>query len=400
MRIADLATRPLPGGVEIVATATEDAMADAQQVRFRFEGDIPPPPLRGDPFAVGFLVSAMFRREPLSVEAPVSPRLLEGLAKAQEILAAWHPYLRPVEVRPGSLAAPPGQGEAVVCCFSSGVDSWYSLLKHRERITHLLLVRGLDIGLGNDALWRQTRETVAEAAARFGLSVITAETNLRTLTDHGRFARGLRHRGDFWGEALHGSTLAAIGLLLQHMAERLILSSTHDYGHLIPWGSSPLLDPLWSTERLTVLHDGCEVTRVEKVRRIADCDFALARLRVCYNDTALYNCCRCGKCIRTMMALRIAKALGRARSFPEPLRLSQVRRLENTPSVQPRHEEILAAAQAAGDRDLASALQVLLGRRLHPERMLCLALRRVRGRWRRGSGLLRWPARPTERART
>ena len=65
-------------------------------------------------------------------------------------------------------------------------------------------------------------------------------------------------------------------------------------------GSHPALDPLWSTETLEFVHDGCEATRIEKVALIAEPDVALKFLRVCGEDhNGAYNCGWCEKCIRT-----------------------------------------------------------------------------------------------------
>ena len=37
------------------------------------------------------------------------------------------------------------------------------------------------------------------------------------------------------------------------------------YAHLGPLGSHPLLDPLWSSEDVELVHDGCEATRLDKL---------------------------------------------------------------------------------------------------------------------------------------
>ena len=65
----------------------------------------------------------------------------------------------------------------------------------------------------------------------------------------------------------------------------------------ILFGSHPLLDPLWSTETLAFVHDGCEANRMEKVRRIAESPLLLEGLRVCVDDRGpdVYNCGSCWK---------------------------------------------------------------------------------------------------------
>ena len=106
--------------------------------------------------------------------------------------------------------------------------------------------------------------------------------------------------------------LAGIGLALGGWFANVHLASSHDLNHLIPWGSNPDLDPLWSTERTTFHLDGVEVTRTNKVKAIAASDFALSRLKVCWREDIDTNCGRCEKCVRTQCALAIAGALERA----------------------------------------------------------------------------------------
>ncbi len=42
--------------------------------------------------------------------------------------------------------------QGVACFFSGGVDSFYSVIAHAKRITHLIFVRGFDIPIANRAL--------------------------------------------------------------------------------------------------------------------------------------------------------------------------------------------------------------------------------------------------------
>jgi hypothetical protein len=72
---------------------------------------------------------------------------------------------------------------------------------------------------------------------------------------------------------------------------------------------------------MQVMHDGCEVTRYEKLELIAKSDFALAHLRVCWQaaEENPYNCGKCEKCLRTMTGLYLHGALSRCRTFTTPL---------------------------------------------------------------------------------
>jgi hypothetical protein len=90
--------------------------------------------------------------------------------------------------------------------------------------------------------------------------------------------------------------------------------------NLGPYGTHPLLDPLYSSSDLRIRHDGIELSRLEKTRLIAGWDVALQNLRVCnqyrqYRSGRL-NCGRCEKCVRTMLGLLAVGALDKTNVFP------------------------------------------------------------------------------------
>ena len=111
--------------------------------------------------------------------------------------------------------------------------------------------------------------------------------------------------------------LAGIGLALGGWVANVLVASSYDVNHLIPWGSHPDLDPLWSTERTFLRLDGGLVTRTEKVTAIAASSIAPSRLKVCWRADIEANCGCCEKCVRTQCALAIAGALERAPVFLE-----------------------------------------------------------------------------------
>jgi hypothetical protein len=151
-------------------------------------------------------------------------------------------------------------------------------------------------------------------------------------------------------------------MLLSGQLKTMYLPATHTYAELFPCGSHPLLDPLWSTETLEIVHDGCEATRVEKVARIAQSGAALRYLRVCWeNRDGAYNCGRCEKCLRTMISLRVAGALDRCATFDRPLDYGALSRLKLDAYKRPYFQENLEAVERGHqDPALAHGLRKLL----------------------------------------
>jgi hypothetical protein len=202
--------------------------------------------------------------------------------------------------------------------FSGGVDSFYTFLKRRDEITDLIFVHGFDVRLDDAPLRRMTSEMVRRVASRFGKRVVEVETNLRSLLDP--YAH--------WRDHAHGAALATVGHLLSGSFGRIYISAAYSYAGLMPNGTHPLLDPLWSTEALDFVHDGCEASRLDKVAFIAQHEVALENLRVCWkNSDGAYNCGRCEKCMRTMIGLYVVGALDRCTTFDRPLDPKRVRRM-------------------------------------------------------------------------
>lgn len=254
--------------------------------------------LGGEPLAAAGLLPAMARGEvlELSPDTPVDPVFLQNLEQLQDVFLAWQGALRlrlkrvRVEAALRSTMHVPSAG--VVSFFSGGVDGTYTAMRHRHRITSAVLLRGIDMQLGNDELWASAQAAARRLAAHLGLPLLTVESNIRFLGYH----YGLK-----WAHAFQGAGLASIGHLLD--AREVLVAATSSLADLVPYGSHPLTDPLWSSSTATVVHEGA-VPRTEKIRAISADPVVMAVLRVCWQDAG-YNCGRCGKCLRTRLALHL-----------------------------------------------------------------------------------------------
>ncbi len=134
----------------------------------------------------------------------------------------------------------------------------------------------------------------------FGLSL--GKTLIPVETNH--FAFGYRY--NLSRNLTQGSALASIALLLGFV--RTYVPAAYSYNQLIPLGSHPLTDPLWSSEGTQIFHDGAEARRVDKIKAILLNKPALENLRVCFNDMNI-NCGKCAKCLRTMIPLYLLDAV-------------------------------------------------------------------------------------------
>jgi hypothetical protein len=339
-----------------------------------------------DAFLPATLLPAMQEGDRLDLAGPVSPRLLAAASAIQDIYHVWNPHWRKISIhahRGEASPSLPRRGSA--CFFTGGVDSFYTLLKHRDEITAMIFVHGFDLALGNHALREDVSTVMRRVAFAFQKSIIEVETNLRDFAD----------RYVSW-EYYHGAALASVALLLSPRFSRVYVASTRSYATLIPMGSHPLLDPLWSTEHTEIVHDGCEAARVDKVASVARYDLVLNTLRVCWeNPEGAYNCGQCEKCLRTMVDLRIAGALDRCTTFARPLDLRAVSRMVVDRKAGYLEESLGTIERLGTDPALAKALRTALARRQGRAfwsfgRRAGHRLRGVLGSWRRlaGAGLL------------
>lgn len=255
----------------------------------------------------------------LSLDAPLSPRLLDSADRLKDIFCSWYPeYYRAnfLGVVPATDTPSPGNGVGVF--FTGGMDSFYTLLKHRDEITHVIFIHGIDVGLRDTRLRQQVSDMLSHVGQEFGVSVIEIESNIRGFLEH----------YDIDWSVGHGGAFACVGHLLAPYFKRIYIPSSFTYANLFPWGSHPLTDPLWSSEALEFVHDGNEAGRPQKAALLAQSDIALRFLRVCFHNVdSAYNCGQCEKCMRTMINLQAAGALDRCVTFPDKLDLRQIKRL-------------------------------------------------------------------------
>jgi hypothetical protein len=302
----------------------------------------------GDPFLAAALLPAMAKGEKLEFDAnlPISPKLLRNCSVFQDIHHAWNPVLKVVPIEAATRVAGP-LNDGVLSFFSGGVDSMFTFLKRREEITHVVYIQGFDF-LVDDVSFRTAFARNASFIRGFGKTVIPVGTNSNTLGYHHNLSILLTQ----------GSALASIALLLGF--PRVYVSSAYSYSQLVPLGSHPLTDPLWSTEGTEVIHEGAEARRVDKVIKIAENPSALANLLVCAHEVTR-NCGHCEKCLRTMIPLQLLGASTTA--FPPFPPLSKIKRIRIANDIEMIFfKENFDLATRTGDKALRDALKACLRR--------------------------------------
>jgi hypothetical protein len=349
MIVDDLKLSSAEGRCELSARVRR-ASSEELRLWFSFPEEFAPSRLDGSAFLAGPLVWCMRHGEDLTVDAPVSPRLL---ASVDEILAVYR-SLFPGEMAPIEVSAPEGEPppptDVTGSFFSGGVDSWYGVLTALEDdpqtppLTHLVFSRDFYPSRGwTDELINDRAEATRRAAAPTGCRFVEVGTN---------------QKRDFGGPQLTTMALA-LGF------RRMLIPSGVMRGELIPGGTHPVLDYRFSSERTEIVHYG-DANRLDKTARVARSRHVLETLFVCRvkDDFVMQgNCCRCEKCVRTMLGLHVAGALEDAPTFPLPLDPRAVAELRIGASRRHQWREMLhALGTGRQDRELAAAMRLVIAR--------------------------------------
>jgi len=310
-----------------------------------------------DPYVLAALFTAMQQKADLRVRGQVSPSLVKNLAEFQSTWATWRPWnYTSIEIQADEeqeIAQTPRQ--AALASFSGGVDSAFTVWRDRhgstlpQNIQAGLMVHGFDIRLNQPDVFARAASKAKIMLDSMQIKLITIATNIK--------------KTNIPYEHSQASLLASCFMLLQGSYTTEIIASTFPNNHLfIPWGSNPLTDPLLSSDSFSILHDGAEYTRLDKVKVIAEWPEVRQYLRVCMRGKERdENCCHCEKCILTILEFR-SLGLGLPDCFKHDVRASQLPFLR-IPRSTNEFRLALAAARAnhvSGDWLSAASFACLL----------------------------------------
>lgn len=316
MVVEDLGIEAADGVLAATAWMRGGPAGDGMRVRFRIHGD-GMLDTTATPFVPVAAVAAAWAGTDLVIDAPVDAVALAGARSAIAMLAGFGrdagarvPVITASETvgadaPPGGAADPAGgvlgpDGGGNGCrnvglFFTRGVDSTATLLTDADAVTHLVGIDWVDPPYatpGTEAVFASTMQ----AAAERGLPLLRVTTNARDLLDLGPGWR--------WG---FGPVLASFGLVLAPMLAEARISSAFAPGDPTPTSSQEMLDPLWSSSQLAVVHRAIG-ERLDRTAIVAADPWAMRWLKVCWMRPGDGNCGECPKCLMTMTALHICGA--------------------------------------------------------------------------------------------
>jgi hypothetical protein len=258
-----------------------------------------------DPYVLAALFPAMTAPADLVVHGSVSPSLLYNLMEYQSAWVMWErDRYASIDIRADSEAEQPMVAtSAAVAGFSGGLDSSFTVYRHRQldlgrtrqNLTSAIHVHGIDIPLSEKEAYQRANARVRRMLDSLGVAMIPMAMNLKEETKH------------IWYQC-HGAMTASCLMLLSGGFSAGLLAASYPYSNIMPgWGSNPVTDWRLGSNAFPIIHDGAGYTRFDKIQVISQWPGALENLRVCMahmqGDT---NCCRCRKCMRTILLFRFA----------------------------------------------------------------------------------------------
>jgi len=371
--ISDVCEKEIEGELELSATVAYET-EPVETCRFWMRrplayGTLEAP---GDPLLVAFLLPCMALRENLRIHAAVTDELLSSVrSNLIPTSLEWHPDFSEVEITADKTvsASEARTQDQVGAFFSGGVDSWHSMIGNLDRVTHLIHMRGFEIEHDNEALWAFAHNHVQEGAKQFGKTVIPVSsnmTNIGELKTRERLRAVGRPYEEFGVKVYSGCMLVSMALLLANRMKLGIVPSSWTLDVEPPLGSHPLIEPKLSTSLCAFSLDGCDASRIEKIRFLKEkAPESLRGLRVCIDNSPenaqKINCGECIKCVRTLLELRACKAMSLCESFDKPPDLAALKRKQLLWGTLEFWDDIRKAAREEGDTELADTVSIILG---------------------------------------
>lgn len=192
--------------------------------------------------------------------------------------------------------------------FSGGVDAFATLLAHIDEHPRLITVWGADVKLSDEKGWNNvilhTNKTTNEFALQTALFI---KTNFREFLNESELNNLVKISKDSWWHGFqHGIGLIGLASIVAYIYKFSVvyIASSFTARDNVTCASSPTIDNFVKFGNTVVSHDQYGCNRQNKITSIVKAVTSNQKnidVRVCWESEGGTNCCRCEKCLRTMM---------------------------------------------------------------------------------------------------
>lgn len=213
--------------------------------------------------------------------------------------------------------------------FSGGLDALTTYIRLRDKRPLLITEYGWHgENIQYSDVWESDKNNAINFAKSNGLENILIQSNYGTFLKAHEFDRDFNKKlGDSWWHGLHHSLAiisAAIPVAFKLKVSCIYIASSDSPLYKKSCASSPTVDNEIRYASGRVFHDANGITRQEKTKIVANhysSENDYVNIRVCFRNEV--NCCKCEKCLRTLLGLVAEGKNPRNFGFDIPNNLSE-----------------------------------------------------------------------------
>lgn len=323
--LSNLQISEQPRGVSISCDVFSEVMPSKIEVSVTGVNENEIGPLNYDWAAVAALIPAMFLGQNLIIKGSISRELKRALTSdLQDVLKIYEPEYKRITVECDSVYDPEStRNNRVATGFSAGVDSFATVCLYSgqefDPVIPLTDLCTFNVGaMGEDdtvevqKIFKSYCDRSDQFAERNGLNSISVDTSIASLYQCGGPNNPLLNF-----QKTHSFRNAAAALTLTNRLDYYLYSSAYGLDGIKiataddPACMDPIILPLLSSKRTTIISSGAGLSRFEKTKLLTCSVDAQRMLDVCANSAEVrlgsryINCSKCWKCNRTMISLEV-----------------------------------------------------------------------------------------------
>ncbi|WP_404445276.1 peptidase [Sutcliffiella horikoshii] len=192
--------------------------------------------------------------------------------------------------------------------FSGGLDALTTYIRNKNSNPILITEYAWhEQRIQKNETWEADKKNALLFGTSNNLTNIFVESNYGTIIRSNLVDKDYSKKlGDTWWHGLHHGLAiisAAIPIVFEMRIQTLFIASSNTPAFKVTCASDPTVDNKIKFASGKVIHDGYELTRQKKLNMVLNnsSDLENIQLRVCFKQEQ--NCCKCEKCLRTIMGI-------------------------------------------------------------------------------------------------